>query len=109
MNKACATRESSLRVSVQVNTSGEESKSGVDPAECLSVLNHIKDNCERLELMGIMTIGAPRKEMTEDPNPDFISLINLQKQFKESQGIELEVSMGMSDDFEEAIKLGSTS
>ncbi|CAG8512937.1 3574_t:CDS:2 [Acaulospora morrowiae] len=107
MNKACASREFPLRVFLQVNTSGEETKGGVDPGECLAALNHIQDNCEKLQLAGIMTIGAHR-ESTEELNPDFINLMNLQKQFKESRGMELEVSMGMSDDFEEAIKLGST-
>ncbi|CAG8809696.1 9155_t:CDS:1, partial [Gigaspora rosea] len=36
------------------------------------------------------------------------TLKNLQTQFQETSGIELELSMGMSDDFEEALKLGAT-
>jgi len=35
-------------------------------------------------------------------------LKNLKKDFKKERGIELELSMGMSDDFEEALELGAT-
>ncbi|KAF0442083.1 YggS family pyridoxal phosphate enzyme [Gigaspora margarita] len=108
MNKACASRESPLRIFVQVNTSKEESKSGVPPEECITILNHVQGNCPKLQLAGLMTIGAPNRDPKE-PNPDFITLKNLQTQFQETSGIELELSMGMSDDFEEALKLGATS
>lgn len=33
---------------------------------------------------------------------------NLKEEFKKARGIELELSMGMSNDFEEALKLGAT-
>jgi PLP dependent protein len=33
---------------------------------------------------------------------------NLKEDFKKARGIELELSMGMSDDFEEALRLGAT-
>ncbi|RHZ57115.1 hypothetical protein Glove_393g14 [Diversispora epigaea] len=107
MNKACASRETPLRVFVQVNTSGEETKNGIKPGECLLLLDHVLDNCENLKLTGLMTIGARHRENVEQ-NPDFVILKNLQSQFKNYRGIDLELSMGMSDDFEVAIKLGST-
>ncbi|CAG8559459.1 10983_t:CDS:2 [Diversispora eburnea] len=107
MNKVCASRESPLRVFVQVNTSGEETKNGIKPEECFSLLDHVLDNCENLKLTGLMTIGARHRENVEQ-NPDFIILKNLQTQFKNYRGIDLELSMGMSDNFEVAIKLGST-
>ncbi|CAG8690519.1 16636_t:CDS:2, partial [Racocetra fulgida] len=96
MNKVSASRESPLRVFVQVNTK-----------ECITVLNHVQDNCPKLQLVGLMTIGAPNRDPKE-PNPDFILLKSLRAQFQEARGIELELSMGMSDDFEEALKLGAT-
>ncbi|CAG8536956.1 7133_t:CDS:2 [Racocetra persica] len=107
MNKVCASRESPLRIFVQVNTSREESKNGVSPEECITVLNHVQDNCPKLQLVGLMTIGAPNRDPKE-PNPDFILLKNLRAQFQEAREIELELSMGMSDDFEEALKLDAT-
>uniref|UniRef100_U9SU48 Pyridoxal phosphate homeostasis protein n=1 Tax=Rhizophagus irregularis (strain DAOM 181602 / DAOM 197198 / MUCL 43194) TaxID=747089 RepID=U9SU48_RHIID len=110
MNKACASRNDKLKVFLQVNTSGEESKSGIEPGECLDVLNHIQDNCNKLELMGLMTIGALNRDYSNEnqPNPDFVLLSNLKEEFKKARGIELELSMGMSNDFEEALKLGAT-
>jgi uncharacterized pyridoxal phosphate-containing UPF0001 family protein len=35
-------------------------------------------------------------------------LRDLKEEFKKARGIELELSMGMSDDFEEALELGAT-
>ncbi|CAI2171984.1 15379_t:CDS:2 [Funneliformis geosporum] len=106
MNKACVSRDDKLKIFLQVNTSGEESKSGIEPNKCLELLNYIKDNCNKLELLGLMTIGAPNRNNYNEgqPNPDFIA-----KEFRKERGIELELSMGMSNDFEEALKLGATS
>lgn len=46
-----------LRVMVQVNTSGEDSKSGVAPEQCLSLVEHVALACPRLRFCGLMTIG----------------------------------------------------
>ncbi|XP_044480908.1 pyridoxal phosphate homeostasis protein-like isoform X2 [Mangifera indica] len=48
---------SPLKVFVQVNTSGEASKSGIDPSGCLGVVEHVKLHCPNLVLSGLMTIG----------------------------------------------------
>ncbi|CAI9098740.1 OLC1v1035438C1 [Oldenlandia corymbosa var. corymbosa] len=48
-----------LRFFVQVNTSGEESKSGVEPAPCLELVKHITVSCPNLVFSGLMTIGMP--------------------------------------------------
>ncbi|KAF2432385.1 hypothetical protein EJ08DRAFT_648163 [Tothia fuscella] len=100
-----------LRVMVQVNTSGEESKSGVEPKDTLDLCQHIKDECPHLRLSGLMTIGAiARSQATtaETENDDFICLRETAKRVVgEMAGVELELSMGMSGDFEGAIKQGS--
>jgi hypothetical protein len=44
---------------VQVNTSGEETKHGVEPSECVALAQHIAASCPRLRLAGLMTIGMP--------------------------------------------------
>ncbi|VAH83995.1 unnamed protein product [Triticum turgidum subsp. durum] len=46
-----------LEVMVQINTSGEESKSGVDPSKCVELAKHVKLACPNLILSGLMTIG----------------------------------------------------
>lgn len=102
-----------LRVHVQVNTSGEEEKSGVEPADAASLCKHIRDACENLELAGLMTIGAiARSKATtaETENEDFVTLTKVRDQVCKELGLqqdEVELSMGMSDDFESAIRCGS--
>jgi len=105
--------EKRLRVMVQVNTSGEESKSGVEPADTLELCRHIIHNCPHLRLSGLMTIGAiARSQVTtaENENEDFECLKDTRDKVAKSLGIaaeELELSMGMSSDYEGAIAQGS--
>ncbi|CAG5150385.1 uncharacterized protein ALTATR162_LOCUS2643 [Alternaria atra] len=105
--------EEKLRVKVQVNTSGEESKSGVEPSDTLSLCRHIIDKCPHLQLSGLMTIGAiaRSKETTaENENEDFVKLKETRDSVVKELGWEegqLELSMGMSADFEGAVKMGS--
>lgn len=94
-----------LDVFVQVNTSGEDSKSGVSIDESVELCKYVVRNCDRLNLKGVMTIGAPGDiECLEslgkcrDLVADALSL--------DPSGIEL--SMGMSGDYETAIAKGST-
>ena len=42
---------------VQVNTSGEESKFGVEPADAPQLAQHIHTECQHLRFRGLMTIG----------------------------------------------------
>ncbi|OKL62082.1 hypothetical protein UA08_02727 [Talaromyces atroroseus] len=109
-------KERKLRIFVQVNTSGEENKSGVEPALTASLCRYIRDQCPRLHLQGLMTIGAiARSKQTSATveNEDFISLIETRQsvieelQMTEQEADEFELSMGMSSDFEGAIALGS--
>ena len=48
-----------LPVFVQVNTSGEETKHGVEPEACLPLARHIHESCKHLRFAGLMTIGMP--------------------------------------------------
>ena len=102
-----------LRVMVQVNTSGEEAKSGVEPADAVTLCRHVIEKCPHLELLGLMTIGAiaRSKETTpENENEDFVCLRDTRDKIAEELGWDkskLELSMGMSADFEGAIKMGS--
>jgi pyridoxal phosphate enzyme (YggS family) len=99
-----------LRIMVQVNTSGEDSKSGVEPKDTLELCRHIKDECPNLQLSGLMTIGAiARSQATtaETENDDFICLRETRDAVAKELGVQLELSMGMSGDFEGAIRQGS--
>jgi pyridoxal phosphate enzyme (YggS family) len=103
--------DSPLYIHVQVNTSGEESKSGCQPGEeTLEVCRHIKENCRNLKLLGLMTIGAIARSKATTPeteNEDFVALRSERDAVARELGMELELSMGMSDDFEGAILQGS--
>lgn len=102
-----------LRVFVQVNTSGEEEKSGVEPEGAAELCRHVRERCPHLKLQGVMTIGAiaRSKEAKEGvENEDFIRLREVRDQIVKELGTQegdLELSMGMSEDFESAIRCGS--
>lgn len=103
-----------LSVHVQVNTSGEEAKSGCAPgSDTVALCREILESCQNLNLLGLMTIGAiARSKATtaETVNEDFLTLKEQRDLVAKELGLEedrLELSMGMSEDFEGAIKLGS--
>ncbi|KAI1619364.1 YggS family pyridoxal phosphate enzyme [Exophiala viscosa] len=105
-----------LNVFIQVNTSGEDSKSGVAPdsSELVSLAKHIRETCENLHLQGLMTIGAIARSKATTPeteNEDFICLRETRDKLAKELEIDkdkLELSMGMSEDFEGAIRQGSS-
>uniref|UniRef100_A0A6T8I2D2 Pyridoxal phosphate homeostasis protein n=3 Tax=Hemiselmis andersenii TaxID=464988 RepID=A0A6T8I2D2_HEMAN len=110
LEKACAAAErgEKLRVLVQVNTSEEDAKSGCEPPEAVPLAKHIAESCPHLELGGLMTIGA-----FGDPNPEpyFAMLAKCRGEVAAALGVEpesLELSMGMSGDYDRAISAGST-
>ncbi|KAJ6140524.1 hypothetical protein N7470_010320 [Penicillium chermesinum] len=78
-----------LRIYVQVNTSGEENKAGIDPAAAPAL---------------------SKATTPENENEDFVCLRDTRDRVAAELGLgveELELSMGMSSDFEGAIALGS--
>merc|ERR1711871_156589 len=100
-------RERPLKVMVQVNTSCEEQKAGCAPEECLGVVQHIVSECSNLEMTGLMTIGR----FGEGAEECFEVLVKCREEVASGLGVDplsLELSMGMSGDFEAAIALGST-
>lgn len=99
-----------LKVFVQVNTSAEDSKGGCSPSAVPELVRHIVSTCDGLEFCGLMTIG--REGHDGCPNPDFECLVQC-KRLISDQGImkadDVELSMGMSADYEDAIAACSTS
>merc|ERR1719401_2021929 len=95
---------------VQVNTSGEDSKSGLEPDGTVALCVLISKECPALELVGLMTIGAP--DYSGCRSKDFETLHRCRSEVAAAVGVEpmaLELSMGMSADFENAIRNSSTS
>eukprot|EP00128_Syssomonas_multiformis_P008987 Colp12_sorted_trinity150504_noHs@36230 len=113
LDKACVknNRSRPLDVMVQVNTSGEDSKHGAEPADAPAVAQHIVTNCPKLKLVGLMTIGQYGRDPALGPNPDFDLLRECRSKVAQALGVsdsDLELSMGMSGDYEQAIEQGST-
>ena len=106
--------ERTIGVFVQVNTSGEGNKNGLEPDSVPETVQHIREKCPRLKFSGLMTIGNLGNSLSaskEGVNPDFETLRNVRKRVSEQFNLpesEIELSMGMSNDFEEAIRMGST-
>jgi len=121
-------RTSPLNVLLQVNTSGEDAKSGFTPlsssessssSELVQLVRHIITECPRLHLQGLMTIGSLAESLASSDrlNEDFETLKRtqdilhgvLEEGESSNWGVEgkLLLSMGMSSDFECAIKAGS--
>jgi PLP dependent protein len=90
-----------MPVLIQVNVSGEQTKSGFDPDEVAEAVQHIKD-LPNLDIKGLMTIPPPADD-PEQIRPIFHRL----KELRDAFGLE-HLSMGMSDDFETAIEEGAT-
>ncbi|EMG45562.1 hypothetical protein SBY92_004918 [Candida maltosa Xu316] len=100
-----------INVFLQVNTSGEEQKSGFKNFEELqeTVEYLLSDESKKLNFLGIMTIGSFSESVSKDgENQDFKKLVDLKKQLDEKYNLDLQLSMGMSNDYEQAIKQGST-
>ena len=95
-----------LQVCIQVNVSGEQSKSGVSPA-ALPELARAVSSLPRLTLRGLMTIPEPTPDVAVQ-RARFASLRRLRDMLN-SEGMTLDtLSMGMSDDLEAAIAEGAT-
>ncbi len=95
-----------LQVCVQVNVSGEASKSGCHPDEALALCTAVTQ-LPNLQLRGLMTIPeATHDEVTQ--HQQFAKLRELQRQLNQQGFILDTLSMGMSDDLEAAISEGAT-
>ena len=93
---------------LEVNVSGEKSKSGMRPDEVDACVGAILERCPRITLEGLMTM-APFSENPEDARPYFRALRELRDRTEARFGVKLpRLSMGMSGDYEVAVEEGAT-
>ena len=98
----------SPRILLEVNVSGESSKSGMKPEDVAATVRHIVEECPRVSVEGLMTM-APFSENPEDARPHFRRLRELRDVVESELGVRLpRLSMGMSGDYEVAVEEGAT-
>lgn len=93
---------------IEVNTSGEASKFGIEPEKTIE-LARCASSLDKIKVRGLMTIG-PLTPEPEKIRSSFRKLKELRDQIAGGgfPGVEMKyLSMGMSDDFELAIEEGS--
>jgi hypothetical protein len=109
INRAAMQSGSRVRILIEVNVSGETTKSGIEPAGTDSLLRELI-SLPHLAVEGLMTM-APYRDDPEEARPCFRALKQLKHALNDRHGPALnlkELSMGMSSDFEVAIEEGST-
>ncbi len=94
---------------LEVNVGREESKSGFAPEEVPALVDHFAD-FTNIRLRGLMAI-PPVSQKSGDNDKFFQEMYNLSVDIKAKKGDNVFVdtmSMGMSDDYVDAIRCGST-
>ena len=107
VNKEARKLNKVQNILLEVNTSSEESKSGLTEKE--EVINLVKhcSSLQNIKLIGLMTM-APFTDDTKIIRKSFADLRNLKDEINQI-GFDLkELSMGMTNDFEIAIEEGAT-
>lgn len=97
-----------MKILIQVNISGEETKFGIRPEEIDEILTHAS-TLTRVKIYGFMTI-APKidGDMSNRLHFDNIRRIYLDIQSKKYDNVIMQyLSMGMSGDYQSAIESGS--
>ena len=110
LEKHCAALGKTLDAYVQVNIGAEKQKSGVRPEDCGPLLSGLRP-CRFLSITGLMTM-PPYFPEPEDVRPFYKHLRQLAEQLR-ADGLlgrhgPVQLSMGMSGDFEVAIEEGAT-
>jgi pyridoxal phosphate enzyme (YggS family) len=104
LNKKLLVKESTMNCLLQINAANEESKSGVSSEEAIDIYHQIKNTCSQINLKGVMTIGA-HTEDTKLIQQSFETTHSIYEKLQKDGATVC--SMGMSSDYELAIKCGS--
>jgi hypothetical protein len=110
LNRHAEAAQRVLPVLVQVNVGREEQKGGVVPEKAEELLTAMQ-GLENLEIRGLMTM-PPHRDNPAEMRPFFAALRRLGREFQQKGLVAahcpLQLSMGMSGDFEVAIAEGAT-
>jgi hypothetical protein len=104
LNQRLEEKEQQMNCLLQINTANEESKSGVPTDEAYDIYAQIEASCPHLKLKGVMSIGTHTKE-------EKVIQKSFEKTYKIYESLTQKsasiCSMGMSNDYELAIKCGA--
>jgi PLP dependent protein len=109
LNKEGEKRGKKVRAFVEVNLGEEETKSGIEKADVLPLLEQV-GRLSHLHVEGLMVV-PPLRDNPEETRPYFHALRELQIELKELKipNVDLkELSMGMTQDYPVAIEEGAT-
>jgi hypothetical protein len=97
-----------LPVFLEVNVGGEPQKSGVGADGVPALVRRVLEHCPHLRLRGLMTV-PPYDPDPERSRPYFAELRKIAAEVGTGSGLPaLDLSMGMSEDFEVAVEEGAT-
>ena len=105
IDKYCP-EDKSIKCLIQINIDDEESKSGIRVEEVEIFLKELS-SLKKIKICGLMIIPNPNVELS-DLQQTFKNIKMLADRLNENYENLTEISMGMSRDFELAIKEGST-
>ena len=109
LDKRAGQNNRRLNVLIEVNVSGEESKSGIEATQALELVRQVS-LLPNINLRGLMTM-PPYSDNPENSRPYFQALRKLRDDISAADIPSIpmdELSMGMTDDFEVAIEEGAT-
>ena len=104
LNQRLEAKNTTMNALLQINSSGESSKQGIEPENAIELYKKIQNEFPNIKLKGVMTIGAHAEDTQEIKN-SFDTTYKIFENLK-ADGARI-CSMGMSSDFELAIKCGS--
>ena len=109
LDRRARAQDMAMKILIEINISGEKTKSGVPYEEALQLVRDIS-SLDNLSMQGLMTM-APWFDNPEDARPYFRALRELRDRIvdENSSRTEMrELSMGMSGDYEVAVEEGAT-
>lgn len=106
LNEACNTFNKTINGLIQINISNENTKNGCNPDQML-YLADLVESASNINLRGIMALPDINANAS-DRETEMREIIDLSKKLQKKYPHACEISMGTTNDFEEAIVYGST-
>lgn len=106
LEKACAEMDLQRSIFLEVNTSGEPQKGGCRLSDVQGLVGACRHQCPHLRFRGLMTIGHRDRSVVR---AEFRLLRELRDELQKTlPASRLELSMGMTEDYDIAIEEGAT-